>query len=63
VVESRTAAGDKNLHLLDGLTLFGADDEKDLYDGLHPNAEGYLRMAERFFAQVCAPGGVFDAFV
>jgi hypothetical protein len=33
----------------------------DLYDGLHPNAEGYLRMVDRFFEQVCAPGGFLGA--
>jgi len=63
VVTARQSAGDKNLHLMDGLGLFGVDDLDDLYDGLHPNADGYLRMADRFYAQVCAPGGLFDALV
>jgi acyl-CoA thioesterase-1 len=30
-------------------------------DGLHPNAEGYLRMADRFFDLVCAPGQFLGA--
>lgn len=48
VVEARKSAGDKNLHLIDGLSLFGPDDVGDLPDGLHPNAEGYRRMGKRF---------------
>ena len=48
VVERRQAAGDTNLHLLDGRKLFGADDVADLPDGLHPNTAGYRRMGERF---------------
>jgi hypothetical protein len=52
------ARADEHLHLVDGLTLFGDGDVDDLYDGLHPNADGYLRIADRFYAQVCAPGRV-----
>lgn len=48
VVGIRRAAGDQNLHYLDGLTLFGADDAGDLPDDLHPNPAGYIRMGERF---------------
>ncbi len=48
LVSDRTAAGDANLHYLDGLTLFGAEDEADLPDALHPNPQGYVRMGERF---------------
>ena len=39
---------DKNLHYVDGLSLFGETDRGDLPDDLHPNPEGYLRMGERF---------------
>jgi lysophospholipase L1-like esterase len=39
---------DSNLHFMDGLTLFGQSDEKDLPDNLHPNSAGYRRMGERF---------------
>jgi hypothetical protein len=50
------ARRDPNLHLLDGLTLFGPDDVDDLPDLLHPNAAGYQRMGERFFDMAFAPG-------
>lgn len=56
IVASR-AASDANLHYLDGLTLFGADDVGDLPDLLHPNAAGYVRMGERFAAAAFALGG------
>lgn len=48
VVEKRSSAGDRALHYVDGLTLFGADDAHDLPDDLHPNPAGYRRMGERF---------------
>lgn len=49
---------DPALHLLDGRSLFGPDDAALLHDGLHPSAEGYLLMADRFFDLVCGPRGV-----
>lgn len=39
---------DKNIHFMDGLTLFGASDEGNLPDKLHPNSAGYRLMADRF---------------
>ena len=39
---------DSNLHFMDGLTLFGASDEGNLPDKLHPNSAGYRLMGERF---------------
>ena len=50
-------ASDPNLHVLDGLTLFGPADAGDLPDDLHPNAAGYVRMGERFAAAAFAAGG------
>jgi lysophospholipase L1-like esterase len=55
-VAARHAAGDANLHYLDGLTLFGADDAGDLPDDLHPNPEGYIRMGHRFADAVFTGG-------
>ena len=48
VVDTRQAAGDRKLHYIDGLTLFGEADAPDLPDDLHPNPAGYIRMGERF---------------
>jgi hypothetical protein len=56
VVQQRS---DRNLHYLDGLELFGESDVADLPDGLHPNADGYQRMGDRFYSAAFAPGGVF----
>ncbi|WP_327715551.1 GDSL-type esterase/lipase family protein [Streptomyces sp. NBC_00490] len=47
-VEQRRKDGDDRLRLIDGTALFGPEDIADLPDGLHPNAAGYARMAERF---------------
>jgi len=59
VVKARCTAGDKNLHYLDGRQLFSEADVDDLPDGLHPNAEGYVRMGERFAALTFSSGGAF----
>jgi hypothetical protein len=56
VVTARQEAGDEHLHLLDGLRLVGPADVAHLYDGLHPDAAGYLLMADRFHDLACAPG-------
>lgn len=47
-VELRRENGDDRLQLIDGTALFGPEDIADLPDGLHPNAAGYARIAERF---------------
>ena len=56
VVMARREAGDVNLHYLDGLTLFGADDQALLYDRLHPTPEGYRLLGERFLPQAFGEG-------
>lgn len=48
VVGQRRAAGDTNIHYVDGLRLFGPDDVNDMPDLLHPNRAGYARMGDRF---------------
>ena len=48
IVAARRAAGDDQLHLMNGPELFGPDDVADMPDGLHPNAAGYQRIGERF---------------
>ncbi len=49
VVEARAKAGDAAIRYLSGLDLFDEADAPDLPDDLHPNADGYRRMGERFF--------------
>ena len=48
VIAKRDAVGEKNLHHVDGLELFGEPDAGDLPDDLHPNPAGYVRIGERF---------------
>jgi GDSL-like Lipase/Acylhydrolase family len=59
IVHARQAAGDANLHLLEGPDLFGPDDVGDLPDGLHPNPAGYQRIGERFHALAFQGTGPF----
>ncbi|HPU50708.1 MAG TPA: SGNH/GDSL hydrolase family protein [Burkholderiaceae bacterium] len=56
VVDVRRRAGDRQLHYLNGLQLFGAADAADLPDDLHPNPAGYARMGERFVREVLTGG-------
>lgn len=60
IVAARQVHGDRHLHLLDGLALFGHDDASGLPDGLHPDAVGYRRIGERFGDLVFAAGGPFS---
>lgn len=43
----RQAAGDRHLHVIEGLDLFGPADQALFKDPLHPNDEGNVRMGER----------------
>jgi 2-polyprenyl-6-methoxyphenol hydroxylase-like FAD-dependent oxidoreductase len=49
-IVSQRASDDPNLHLLDGLSLYGLDDADDLPlpDQLHPDAATHRRIGERF---------------
>jgi hypothetical protein len=49
IVEGRRRT-DLNLWYLDGLSLLGEADVAYLVDGLHPDAAGYLAIADRFVA-------------
>lgn len=52
------AATDPNLHLLNGLDLYGEQDaeERPLPDGLHPDSETHQLMGERFAAFAFSEG-------
>ena len=54
-------ADDANLHLLDGLSLYGEADAVvlPLPDRLHPDAATHRLISERFAAQAFGPGGPF----
>jgi hypothetical protein len=41
-------AGDRHIHLFDGLQLIGPGDESTMPDELHPDADGIRLMADRF---------------
>lgn len=60
-VVAQRSATDPNLHLLDGLTLYGADDETrlPLPDRLHPDAATHRLVGERFAAHAFGPAGPF----
>ena len=47
--------GDRNIHYIDGLSIFGEQYGHMLPDGLHPIAEGYKVMAENFLNEVAIP--------
>lgn len=51
-VDALQAAGDRNLHYVNGLEIFGAEYTHLLPDELHPDAEGYRIMGHNFVAKV-----------
>ena len=51
-VEALRAAGDANLHYVNGLEILGPEDWRLLPDNLHPNAEGYELMGRHFLEKV-----------
>jgi hypothetical protein len=53
-VEALRSQGDRNVHYVSGLELFDEPDAHLLPDELHPNAEGYRLMGERFAEKVAA---------
>lgn len=54
-VEALQTAGDRHLHYVNGLAIFGADYAHLLPDELHPDAEGYRRMGQNFTTEVANP--------
>ena len=60
-VVAQRAADDPNLHLVDGLALYGVTDhaEHPLPDALHPDAVTHQFVGERFAAAVFGDGGPF----
>jgi len=55
------ARADPQLHLVDGLGLFGPDDAGLLYDNLHPDQAGHDLMASRFAALARSGDGPLGA--
>jgi len=51
-VNQRIQAGDKHIYLVEGMTLLGPLDADAFYEGTHPSALGYNRMAERLYPVV-----------
>jgi hypothetical protein len=54
-VEALRAHGDRNLHYVDGLRLFGPELAERLPDELHPDAEGYRILGANFLREVAGP--------
>ena len=50
--EALRAHGDKRIHYVNGLDVFGADLAHLLPDDLHPDADGYRAMGQNFIAEV-----------
>ncbi len=50
--EALRTYGDKHIHYVDGLSVFGTDSVDLLPDDLHPDAEGYRVMGKNFVTEV-----------
>jgi len=61
IVEARRVA-DPLLWVVDGRTLFGTIDSRLLWDGLHPNQEGYDLIARRFVEHADGGTSISAAF-
>ena len=46
-LQKRRAAGDKNIHFLDGTTLYGDDPSECTVDGVHGTDLGFYMVARR----------------
>lgn len=55
VAELMKRRGDYNLHYRNGLEWLGEADACRLPDGLHPDAQGYRLMGERFLDRIAGP--------
>ena len=51
-VQALKASGDRNIHYIDGLDLFGSEHADMLPDDLHPDAQGYKVLAQNFSRKV-----------
>lgn len=49
------AHGDRHVHYVDGLRVYGPEHRHLSPDGVHPNAEGQNVIAEGFLREVIAP--------
>ncbi|HUX88626.1 MAG TPA: SGNH/GDSL hydrolase family protein [Chloroflexota bacterium] len=54
-VEALQAHGDRNIYFVDGFRIFGPNDAHLLADHVHPSADGYLLMGDRFIGEVAKP--------
>lgn len=59
-IVAQRSADDANLHHLDGLALFGPEDAHHLPDNLHPDADGYQLISERFVTHVRSLPALID---
>ena len=54
-VSALQGRGDRNIHYVDGLKLFGSEYTHMLPDGLHPDPEGYKTLGYNFLREVATP--------